>query len=162
MADSIFDAFETDADLSAGDGVRFDISQGSFHCAIWARSTDLDINPELRQVMIDAASRMAMSGQVQEEHELRPLFLAHAVTKWEGIFDRDGNPIPCTFKNRVELFEKLPKLAADLSRRTNNWRNFLARQADDIAGNSLPSWSNGSTPDGSAATTFSPPTPNEA
>jgi hypothetical protein len=63
-------------------------------------------------------------------------FAEAVVLDWEGVCDRDGNPIPFSQKNCVKLFEDLPDLFHDLREQASKLANFRQQSLEEAAKNS--------------------------
>ncbi len=135
MVASIYDAFETDGELCA-EGVWFAVSlPGGAECRFKVQPTDIDLNPAVRAAVVEYGLALAAKGEEADEEALKPKTLAVACTDWENVNGRDGKPLKCTEANKLQVFTDLPKLTSQVLRYSNNWRNFLAQRAEDIAGN---------------------------
>jgi len=52
------------------------------------------------------------------------LFVEYALTSWENVTDRQGNPLPFTKENATKLLSELPELYSFLSEESNNLENY--------------------------------------
>jgi len=63
-------------------------------------------------------------------------FAEAVVLGWDGVCDREGNPIPFSEKNCVKLFEDLPDLFHDLREQASKLANFRQQSLEEAAKNS--------------------------
>lgn len=63
-------------------------------------------------------------------------FAEAVVLGWEGVCDRNGQPIPFTKENCVKLFEDLPDLFHDLREQATKLANFRQQSLEEAAKNS--------------------------
>lgn len=63
------------------------------------------------------------------------LYASTIVLDWEGITDRDGNEMGCTFENVVKLFSDLPEVFDDIQTAAFSVENFLLAEMEDDLGN---------------------------
>ena len=133
---SIYDAFATDEELVTK-GREFEVPVVGDHVAVFTcLPTDIDLNPEVREPIVEFGLKLRMEhGRGPTQEQLRPIILATVCVAWSGVFDDDGEAIPCTHDRRYELFAKLPKLAARLNRHTDDWHMYKRDAVAAIAGN---------------------------
>lgn len=63
-------------------------------------------------------------------------FAEAVVLDWEGVCDREGNPLTCTRDNCVKLFQDLPDLFHDLREQATKLANFRHQSLEEAAKNS--------------------------
>jgi hypothetical protein len=123
---NVYEAFETSKKLEQ-DGIVLDY--GSFKFTIaragganrkFANLLDRKLRPHRRAIQ---------AGVFDDETAQRLLAESYAeavVLGWEGVTDRDGNPLPFNRENCVRLLTDLPSLFEDVREQAQNASNFLA------------------------------------
>lgn len=133
----LYDKLETDRDLETGSGVVLDYGDGvkiRIHRAggsnqkFTNRQTVL-IKPFQRQINNDTLPP-------EKGRELNiQLYAETVIVGWEGVTDRDGNPLPFTKENAIRVMTDLPDLFSDLVASANDRALFRKAEQEEAAGN---------------------------
>jgi len=138
MGRSVYEAFETSKSLES-DGVVVDFGDFKFILAR-AGGSNRKFNAAVERRM-RPHRRALQAGTLDPEVGDRiaaECFAEAVVLGWEGVTDRQGNPLPFTRENCVQLLLDLPDLFADLRTQATNLSNFLAAEREDMGKASPP------------------------
>lgn len=153
---NLYEKFGTDADAEAGQGIKisygantsFTIHRAGGANKRFQRRFEAKMKPYTRQIQQNTMDE-DVAKQIFAE-----IYAETVVVAWEGVTDRDGNPLPFTYDNAVKLFLDLPDLFRDIQAAAQDRSLFLADAQDAAVGNS-PTLSDGTS--GGAPNTSSSP-----
>ena len=132
MGRSVYDAFETSKALES-DGIVVDYGDFKFTLARagganrkFTSAVERRMRPHRRALQAgtldpDVGDRIAAE-----------CFAEAVVLAWDGVTDRQGNPLPFTRDHCVQLLLDLPDLFADLRAQATNASNFLAAEREEV------------------------------
>ena len=140
MSKSIYDKFATDKKaeqegitLDYGDGLKIKIARAGGSNVKYEKLVQARLKKYERQRQLD----------LLEIDTLRPIlrevYAEAVVLGWEGVTDREGNPLPFNKANAVKLFEDLPDLFEDIVVQAQKAALFRQHILEAEAGNSATS-----------------------
>lgn len=128
---SIYAVLETDSDLEAngitldfGDYGKFQVARaGGANQAYNARSAAV-LKPYRRQIDVGAMTEERL-------RELLAVPFAETVIKgWEGVTDRDGNDLPFTRENCIQILKDLPALFDTIREHATSVSNYRKEEVE--------------------------------
>lgn len=138
----LYQAFETNKDLessgieldygknSKGEPIRIKIARAGGANKRFAKVLDRLLRPYKRQLANDQ-----LSDDVAKEVMIQA-YADSVVLGWEGVEDRQGNPMDFTRENVVKLFTDLPELFLDVQQQSQKAALFLVDILEGEQGNS--------------------------
>lgn len=130
---TLFDTFGTDSDLEKK-GVWFEIQPGvRFLCArmggankTYQRSLSKKMKPYQRQFQTGT-----LDPEVAE-NLMRDVFIEAVLLDWEGVTDKEGEPLEFNPNNAQWLFRELPDLYRALTDESEKVSNYLAAEMAEM------------------------------
>lgn len=138
----LYQAFETNKDLessgieldygknSKGEPIRIKIARAGGANKRFAKVLDRLLRPYKRQLANDQ-----LSDDVAKDVMIQA-YADSVVLGWEGVEDRQGNPMDFTRENVVKLFTDLPELFLDVQQQSQKAALFLVDILEGEQGNS--------------------------
>lgn len=138
----LYQAFETNKDLessgieldygknSKGEPIRIKIARAGGANKRFAKVLDRLLRPYKRQLANDQ-----LSDDVAKEVMIQA-YADSVVLGWEGVEDREGNPMEFSRDNVVRLFNDLPELFLDVQQQSQKSALFLVDILEGEQGNS--------------------------
>lgn len=127
--------FATDPKLER-DGVWHDygefkllIARAGGHNRAYMQTAEAVMRPYRRQIQLD------MLAPEKSEELMMTIFARSVMRGWEGITDDEGEPLPFTVENCVDLFTKFPDLFADVREVANRIALYRVAETEVDAGN---------------------------
>lgn len=117
---NLYKQFETNADLektgvvieygnnSNGKVISFRVARAGGRNTAYLTYLENKLKPHRRLIQMDTMDQKLFESIVLDA------FSTTVVLGWEGVEDRNGNPIPYTPNNAINLFNDLPDLYKDL------------------------------------------------
>jgi hypothetical protein len=130
---NLYDLFETDKNLETN-GVAFQFGDSKFLCKRAGGSNkQFDATFEDRTRAFSTKMQMASLSDDQSEAILKDVYFDAVVLSWEDVTDRDGNDLPFTKENFIQVMTDLPDLWKNLRQAAANMDNFLRKQKSAAA-----------------------------
>lgn len=121
---SLYDRFAVSTDR-VKNGVRFEFEGCGFTCAHagqlnprWMKTAEVVYKPYRHQTRTNT-----LSDEKTDELELE-VFCTAVLIHWDGVTDRDGQPLPYSKENAIQLMKELPYLRQLLSEFARNVENY--------------------------------------
>lgn len=136
--ETLYDAYETDADKENGAGVDLDFGKLgviTINRAGGANKRFQRAVAELQQDYQDQISNDAIEDDEGFERLAR-VYAKTVLVGWKGIKGRDGKPLTFNEKNVVKLLTDLPDFFAVIRARAMEVATFRKKQAEQTAKNS--------------------------
>ena len=127
---TVYQAFETSKDLEQAGIVvdygafKFTIARAGGANRKFSNLLDRKLRPHRRAI------QAGMFDDDTAQRVLAECYAEAVILGWEGVTDRDGNPLAFTRDNCVRLLLDLPGLFEDLREQAQNASNFLAAERD--------------------------------
>lgn len=133
MSDNLYDLFETDPKaevdgvwMEVGATARFKVgrisdSNKTFMATLNRRTGKRDLVLDTDAEQIEKATREAI--------------VEACIPAWEGVTDREGNPLVCNFENKKQVFEDLPELFTRVVQFGRKHTNYRLKALEQDAGN---------------------------
>lgn len=67
---------------------------------------------------------MKTLGQEKQDEIMIKMFIDSCLVSWKGVFSENGEELPLTKENALELFKSLPALFDSLWKHANNFENY--------------------------------------
>lgn len=141
---TLFDTFKTNEDLEKNGvwyeiqpGVRFLVARAGGSNKAYQRALSAKMKPYQRQYQ---------NGTLDPEvaqNLLRDVFIDSVLLGWEGVTDREGQPLEFDHNNAQWLFRELPDLYDALSDEATKVSNYLVQEMNE-SGNGSSSTLDGS------------------
>lgn len=109
--------------------INIRISRAGGANTAYLRRAEAVLKPYRRQIQSDTMDRSLI------DDITRQLFAETVVKGWENVQDENGNDIPFTVENCVDLFTKLPDLFADVQEQAQRSALFRANITEIDSGN---------------------------
>jgi hypothetical protein len=133
---SIYDKFGTDKKaeqegviLDYGDGLRIRIARAGGSNIRFEKT----VQTKMRRFGLQAKHDLLDPDQMREV--MREVMAETVVLGWEGVTDRDGNPLAFNRENCIQVFKDLPDLFEDVLEQSRKASLFKANILEDEAGN---------------------------
>ena len=138
----LYQAFETNKDLensgieldygknSKGEPIRIRVARAGGANKRFAKVLDRLLRPHKRQLANDQ-----LSDDVAKDVMIQA-YADAVVLGWEGVEDREGNPMGFSRENVVKLFTDLPELFLDVQQQSQKAALFLVDILEGEQGNS--------------------------
>lgn len=129
MARSLYDLFETDTSLETrGIGMRFG---DAVFFVKRAGGANMDFDRVFEEKTRSMSSRLQMASLSNEQSSalLKEVYAEAVVIGWEGVTDREGQPLEFTKENFVRIMTDLPTLWLAIRTEAANHENFKRAQA---------------------------------
>lgn len=132
---SPYELFGTDSDREKG-GIELDYGDFQIRVARAGGSNRRYFKVlEQKSKPIRRALATGTANPQQVAAIMREVFAETVVLGWTGVTDREGNDLPFTKDNAVQLFKDLPDLFADIQNQASSYAQFLEVQAEADEGN---------------------------
>ncbi|MCQ8781722.1 hypothetical protein [Mangrovibrevibacter kandeliae] len=134
---NLYEQFSTDQDAESGRGISLRYGEGiniTIHRAGGAnrkflRRYEAKTKPYTRQIQ-NGTMDEEVSRQLMAE-----LYAETVIVGWEGVTDREGNPLQFNVENATKLLLDLPELFRDIQGAAQDRSLFLADAAEAVEGN---------------------------
>lgn len=134
---SIFDQFETNVNKE-NDGVFVDYGQNKDGSIIRFKIASMtSSNKKWTKAMLEMSNKYKLQmksktlSDKQSEEIVMTVFCKTILVDWENVQTREGETIPYSYENAVELMKKLPRLYKDLNEYANDINTFLEGVKED-------------------------------
>lgn len=138
----LYAQFQTDPDMEKtgielvfrmGNGipdVKIQIARAGGGNTRYNKVLEFKTKPYRRQIQTETIS------DADYQAIMREVYAETVILRWEGVTDREGNPLPFSKENVVQVLKDLPDLFTDIQQQANKVALFRKANLDDAAGNS--------------------------
>jgi hypothetical protein len=126
---TLYALFETDTDLEVkGIGLKFGPAT-IYTKRAGGNNRAFSATFEDKTRAMSSRLQLAALSDEQSDAILMEVFAESVVTGWDGVTDREGNPLEFNKENFIKLMKDLPTLWRALRVEAANHENFLRQQA---------------------------------